>query len=74
MGISRLTAMIMQDSKVNVEVYGRTGKYGFIVSRMENDNYRELVSSSQSYDTKKEAREEGRNLVKEIKGLDLSKI
>jgi len=69
MGISRLTAMIIQTNDVNVETFEspETGKYGFIISRMERGNYRTLVSTKPYTDLRDKARSDGDKLVREIK-------
>jgi len=76
MGLSRLSALIINGNDVNVETYSQrdTRKHGFIISRFENGNYRMIVSTEPIYETKKKAREEGKELVKKVKEMDVSSI
>ncbi len=76
MGLSRLSALVIKTNEVNVEVYSGkdTKKYGFIISRFENGNYRMIVSTEPVYGDKKEAKKAGDNLVKKVKEMDESSI
>ena len=73
MGITKLTALIIQNNKVDIDVYGNkdTG-YGYHVSRMERENYRLLLSSKPGFDSDEKAREAGKSLISEIKSMDLT--
>jgi len=74
MGIDLLTALIIQNNDVNVETYysKQERKYGLVISRMERDNYRMLVSTEPIFGTKRGAKKTGNSLVKEIRELDLT--
>lgn len=76
MNLSRLSVLVIKTNEVNVEVYSGkdTKKYGFIISRFENGNYRMIVSTEPVYDDKKEAKNEGDGLVKKIKEMETSSI
>lgn len=79
MAISRLTALIIKTNEVNVETYCHPDEkgnktYGFVVSRMEGNNYRILLNSEPTHYSEKKAKEEGSNLVKKIKTTDLSEF
>ena len=72
MGITKLTALIIKNNKVDIDVYGsKDVGYGYHVSRMERENYRLLLSSNPNFDSDEKAREAGKNLVNEIKSMDL---
>jgi len=73
MGISRLTALIIQTNEINVEIYSSGNKYGYILSRMENENYRQLVSSKPVFSTMNEANTSAKGLLKSIRETDLLK-
>ena len=72
--IDLLTALIIQSNEVSVETYysGTEKKYGFVISRMERSNYREVVSTIPLYSTKREAKRGGNCFVESVKKLDLS--
>lgn len=73
-GINLHTALVIQGNDVNVETYldKDRKKYGFVISRMERSNYREIVSTTPVYDSKRQARKAGKNFVSEVRKMDLS--
>lgn len=67
MSISRITAYIVAHDEVKCEAYRDGKKYGGIISRMENGNYRMLLSSEPTYDSEEEAVKAMEEVVANIK-------
>ncbi|MBU0760543.1 MAG: hypothetical protein KJ600_02180 [Nanoarchaeota archaeon] len=73
MGISRLTALIIQTNEVGVDTFKeRDNNYGFEIGRMEHDNYRPCLTSQPVYPNEIAAREAGEKLVEDVRALDLT--
>jgi len=72
MGISRLTALIIQTSNVSVETFRSPDeeKYGFIISRMERGNYQKLLSTKPYASNRDKAKSDGEGIVRKIKKDD----
>lgn len=76
MGLSRMSALMIQGNKTKVETYSNKEKtgYGFIVHLMKGEDiHTEIVSTLPHfpYKSRKMAKSEGKNLVKKIKEMEL---
>ncbi len=69
--IPREAGIIIQENEVTIETLSKEGKYGFIISKMEDGNYHPILNSGWDYATPEEAKESGENLVKKIREIDL---
>jgi hypothetical protein len=75
MGITRLTAIIIQTNDVSVETFrGTNEKYGFLVSRKEGEHYGLLLDTPPYSETQEQAQADGDSIVREIKEMDLEAI
>lgn len=72
MGISRLTAMIIQNGKIRIAASKRdkNGKYAGWIMQNE-DKWAPLISTAPIYDSKKQAQMAMKDLVEAINRLDL---
>lgn len=74
MGLTLHDALVIQNNE-NVKVYPfrerGAKKFGFEIGYMERDSYRLLLSSKAVYCSKKEAESAGKDIVREVKGIDL---
>ena len=73
MGVSLLTAMIIQTSDIDVRSYQSVDRFGFELGRFERGIYRPVITSDPQYHSLSEAKEAGDNLVETIRNTDLSK-
>lgn len=72
MGISRLSAMVIQSNEVIVEPYkGTNDLYGFYLTRMENGNHRIIVSTQPTFTSEEIAKTSAEDLIKEIREMKL---
>ena len=72
MGISLLTALIIQNNEVGIYPFQSGNKWGYEVACFERENYRQLVTCEPFYETEQKATEEGEKFVAKIKTMDLS--
>ena len=73
MAISFLDAILIRAGKVKVRAFSKNSKHGFSISEYEGGNYRKMLVSEPKYDSRKEAREEGNEIVEEIKKGNLKR-
>jgi len=74
MGLSLLSAMQIQGNETLVDAYRdkESGKYGYAIIHNEDRCCRPIVSCNPIYDSIENALKAGTNLMKQVKGLDLS--
>jgi hypothetical protein len=75
MGVSLFTALIIRDNEVAVDTYHNEKKtdYGFFVYIKDRGTNTPIFSTLPNfpYKSKKEAKQEGKNFVKEVKKMDI---
>ena len=71
--VSLLTAWIIQENPVSVEVYhsAQSQGWGYMICHQEEKNFRPLVTYSPVYDSETLARENGDEMLRTIRALDL---
>ena len=74
MGLSLLSLLQIQGNETLVDAYRdkESGKYGYAITHNEDRCCRPIVSCNPIYDSIENALKAGTNLMKQVKGLDLS--
>jgi hypothetical protein len=71
MGVSLLTALIIQANPTEVAVYKKGGGYGFELYSLIREKHRPQITSNPRYTSSSEAIEKGKKLLEGIKSLNL---
>ena len=74
MGISLYSALQIQENKTLVSTYQdkESPKWGYVIAHDKEKRYRPIISCNPFYESEDKALTAGNELVREVKGLDLS--